>query len=360
MTAHLPSLTAPLPVAHEANSNNGQLPSAILAKRIADGVNHLATYQKKVLMCRSQHWGAVGLGGAPVVTPWPNYFRTGENTSGVRFYLGILDAYAAGTPTDPYVTVEIKTAAGAVASTKDVHYNGRNTPAAYYNNTSCMAFKTIDLTGLSANTEYYWTISVVDKARLVYLTALEIPALPHADDTKDGVIDAGKMVGGHPLHDATIADVQAALKLHWRHSGQHLLVWNPDYDTTFTTTQTTYTNLVDPTSITTGAGGSTAVSAASPGYVLPLLYHGTTSRSNAIPVKLAVKATRTAGAGTLSVRVTDGTNDIENTSITTGGTGDWYTTTGTLPGATSKFDVWAAVTSGTFQIDAVSLFEYEA
>jgi hypothetical protein len=347
---HLPAIHSPGSIDPEA-AGNGATPRSSFLRRAADGMNTVATYHKKLLTAKFQEFGNVVSGSGSIVSPWPFYFRTGENTVGIQIYMGIVDTDY-GAAVNPRVGMTVRLAADAsIVDGKYINYNGRSaslSSAEVINKTSLV---TTRLVGLSPNTEYYMPIDVHDGGMLVYLMVYEI-AERHADDSVTGIVDPTKFLADGPIYDEHIEDLLDSGAQMWKHNGCHCLSWNPDYGTTLALTATSFTNLSDQT--------STSYSSATPGVTLAAQHHGTATTGAAGPaVKMAVQAVRTSGAGTLDVRLTDGTNTISVTGISAGGVGQWYTATGNIPDAISKWDIQGKVTSGTFQIKAVCLFSYE-
>jgi len=349
MGLRVPTTHAPASLDPEV-APNGTTPTASYMRRAADGMNSIATNHKKVVQLKCQRFSTLSLTASQ---PWPFYFRTGENTNSLRIWMGVVDTTSAGT--DPTVTFTVYNATtGASVDAESFHYNGKNGPTIgqphqVLNRTSLI---TLRLEGLEADTEYYCITGVANGFSLVYLLAVEGADL-HADDEVTGVVDPTKFISDGPIYDEHIRDVLDAGDKHWRHGGCHYLTWNHPTANSGSVFATTYTNVDD---------GTTAVAATSLGYTLAASYHGHATTAAAGPgVKIAVKAIRTAGAGSLSVRLYDGTNAIEITGITTGGVGDWYTTTQTIPQTTTKWDVQAKVSAGgtTFDLYAVCVFAYD-
>jgi hypothetical protein len=350
---HLPTPHTPGQLDPEL-APNGATPRSGYLRRAADAMNTIATYGKKLLVARSQNIQSLAGGGATTVSPWPFYFHAGENTVGLRFHLSIVDTDY-GSATDPIVTLTVKLAAdGSTVVSEVVHQNARRAPASIAQIPNRLTKHSADLVGLDPDTDYYVEIACDDGARLMGMTCYEL-ADHHADDTVAGVVDPTKFLADGPIYDEHVEDLLGAGRDHWKHSGCHYLSWAPDYATTESISATSYTNVLD--------GSSTSVSGATPGMVIASQYHGSITTPAAGPaVKIAVKATRTAGAGSLSVQLNDGTHTIALTGITTGGVGGWYVGTGNIPSQVAKWDLQAKVSAGgtTFDLEAVCVFAYEA
>ncbi len=349
---HLPPTHSPGSLAPEA-AGNGATPRSSYLRRAADGMNTIATGHKKIITTKVQPLDNLAAGDASTFYPWTSYFRTGENTHGVRCMAGLVDTdYVAAV--NPRLSLSIYDASDVLVVQKALSYNGRTAPSSAGEVMNRTHLATVDLLGLSPNTEYALVPGVVDGCRPLYLLAHEI-APAHADDSVTGIVDPTKFLAGGPIYDEHVQDLLDAGDKHYRHGGCHYLAWNADFSTTpwVTLTATSYTNLADMS--------STTYSAATPGFTLAALHHGHSATSTAGPgVKIAVQATRTVGAGTCDVRLFDGTNSIALTGITSGGAGGWYTGTANIPLSTTKWDVQGKVSSGTFEIKSVCVFAYEA
>jgi hypothetical protein len=356
---HLVQTHGPATLSPEA-APNGSTPRVDYLRRAADGMNAIAKGHKKQIQSKCQFINTLEvaavvaeMGGVSLVTPWPFYFRTGENVVGLRFYVGLVDTDFA-TAADPNVVITISLAADAsVVATTTLNNNGRDAPATGWETLRHTNLAIQTLEGLDANTEYYVDIESNDGIRIMYLMAHEVSDA-HADDGVAGIVDPTKFLTEGPIYDEHVTDLLDAGDKHWRHGGCHYLTWNPDYwNGGDPVTATTYTNVID--------GTSTAYSSATPGVVLAAEHHGHAASSTAGPgVRIAVKAERTAGAGSLSVRLYNGADSIEITGITTGGVGDWYVASQNIPDGIDKWDIQAKVTAGTFDLEAVCVFAYEA
>jgi len=355
MALHLPSKVHPGAFNFELQNTNGRQPSPVTLRTLADGLNTVALYQTKLLAMRGQWLATYDDGGAGGTSVWPFYFRSGEGRRGVRFVLGLIDSSTSAT--SPHVDITIRDRSGATVASGSVYHNARDSGTPWDGNSvlNRTHLATKDLVGLSADTEYTVEIEAQDYIAIAFMCALEIGAA-HADDSINGIVDPSKFVVGGPIYDEHWQDLLDAGSRHWRHSGCHYLSWAGDWGATSLPVASygSYTNVID--------GTSTTVSAATPGVVLASENHHTATTDPAVgsPVKMAVKARRTVGSGSLSVRLNDGTNVISVTGITTGGVDDWYTVTATLPSSLNKWDIQAVVTSGTFELDAVCLFAYSA
>lgn len=351
MSKHPVTNILPPLIDDERFSSNGMVPNSVLMKRLAEGFNFVSSRCKKQVQLKCQPLDAVEAGGA-IALVWPVYFRTGENTTGLRVALGLARTdYAFSFGSAPQANLTITTAAGAGAIDEDwtlaVSASGTDVAPDDLANIEQL------ITGLSPNTEYKGGWTLTNGARLVYASIVEADAR-HADDSVTAVCDPGEFMAEGPIYDSHVADLVQANNELWQHSGAHLINWCAPYTMALgpEVTSTTYVSAID--------GVSTTVTGATPGWKLFTQYHNTINRTT-VPVKLAIRTDRTAGTGTLDIKLTDGTNTITITGI--GDVNDWSTTTANIPAqAGTKWDLHCLVSDGstTFRIHGLALFEYEA
>lgn len=349
MTKHVNTPITPTVIDDERFSSNGMVPSAALMRRLADGFNFVSGRCKKQVFVKAQALDSVSPGEAAQIF-WCGYFRTGENTTGLRVAAG-LGYTDFGFSTSPYMQLTIRDTVPATIISPKWTFGGSGggatvTPSEIHNVQDFV-------TGLSANTEYQWYAEHAQGARLVYLSLTEGESR-HSDDTITAVCNPALYPVEGPIYDSHIADLVEANNKLWRHNGAHLISWcspgDPDDATAFSST--TYKNAIDFASAT--------VTAATPGWNLFTQYHNTANRTT-VPVKMAIKSERASGAGTLDVKLTDGTNSITITGIGAGSSTTWQTSVAAnIPAqGGTKWDLHAKVSSGTHRITGLSLFSFE-
>lgn len=330
-------------------------PSAM--RRLADAMNYVSCRQKKLIMWRAQNFRAVNSAGfATTESIWPSFFRTGENTTSIHVYAGVIQTpFAAASP--PLLRCNVFPGASGGAAVNASNGEGRIThnsaSAGAVVNASEVSHKRFRITGLSPNTEYRMVNEVENGMGLAYLVVFESPTR-HADDSVAGVCGVGKYQAQGPIYDEHIEDLVDANNRLWKHNGAHLLSWTADYYV--------YAGAAGVPRITTG---TTYADVYTRDFYLATLYHNTRRRLTAatqVPVKMAIMGQRISGAGTLSVRLTDGTNNIEVTGLGTGGSTSWVTATGFLPAQLANYRLQAKHSDAltTHDLFGVSLFEYEA
>lgn len=343
--------TTPALIDDERFSSNGMVPSAPLMQHLAGAFNFVACRAKKLVLCRAQDLVPCDTGSSLVVRVWPTWFRTGENTTGLRVLAGMAptDLVAAFSLATEY-HMYIRDSADVNVVDKAWKYLGTSVGSDVAPGEIHHIYDQID--GLTPNTDYLFVNELLYGARLAYLTVVELEST-YADSTVAGVCSPGQLLPEHPIYDSHIGDLVDANNRLWKHNGAQLISHTTDYRDTNgpTVTSATYINPMD--------GVSTTVTASSSGWKLYTQYHNTTNRTT-VPVKMAVKVLRTVGAGTCDLKFTDGTNSITITGMDGTTTSGWATTTGTLPPqAGTKWDVHMKVTSGTFIFQSLSLYEFE-
>ena len=354
MSKHYVTIAYPPVMNNERFNANGMVPSATLMRNVAKRMNFVACKAKKQVFMKCQTLSAID-SGQPAEVVWPFAWRTGENSTGLRVVVGMAPTdFAASTAPD--LGIVIGAINGATLTTKRFYYNDRAgatvTPDEIH-------WVTDTITGLSANSNYRAHCECSQGMRIIALSVVEL-AVAQADDSVTAVCNSGVFPAEGDIYDSHMADLVEANNELWRHNGSHLLTYTLPYSdlgtvrsTAAFAAPTTYTNILDAT--------STSVAATSPGFQLVTQYHNTTNRTT-VPVAMAVKAERTLGAGSLRVRITDGTNTLEFLGITTS-SDDWFITTGTIPAqaAGTKWDLQARVSAaGTeFDIHSVCVWEFE-
>ena len=338
MATHIVTPITPPIIDDERFSSNGMVPSAALATRLAETFNFIGARAKKLVFCRAQPLYAVSYGSGGATEFWPLRFRTGENTTGLRILAG-LALTDFGFVSAPEFSCSVKTEAAVTVASKTWKYSGFSSSATVLPTDIHHIHDTI--TGLSPGTAYQISNTVLNGGKLVYLAIAELESR-HVNDATTAVCNPGEILPDGPIYDSHVQDLVEANNELWRHNGAQLISWAAPYD------------LNSAPQIT--ATSYTAVTAAGGGFNLFTQYHNTVNRST-IPVRFAFYTRRASGVGTCSMKFTDGTNSLEITGMT----GGWSTTTaGTIPPQNgTNWTLQAKVTSGTFEIYAACLYEWE-
>lgn len=341
MSFHSVGSQCPALMHPERHARNGQLPIASGYHRLAEMINYLACRQRKTVIARARNLEITG-GAVGADEFWSYFFRTGENVVSLQVAIGLTRTdYAFSSP--PSVGLKIVNfATGVIADVIDVSFAGGGGAG-----TDIAAGEIIHgafhLDNLLPNTEY-WVLNTTQGGALpVYLTVHE-SQYALANDSQPVVADPSEMIADGPIDAATLEKMASSLDTLWRHNTAQLLTWTEHFGTAScpVISATSYADVL----------------VSNVGHYLPLANRGRLT-SSTVPVKMAVQALRLTGTGSLDVRLFDGTNQIAVTGITSGGGGSFYTAAGTLPAADATYEIQAMVTSGTFRLSSVCLFQYE-
>lgn len=201
---------------------------------------------------------------------------------------------------------------------------------------------------IDADTEYECRIRATGNIILVSAMAYEA----HGDtvDTTDSVVcDLEAIADGNPIYDATLATLNTAPHALWRHNGAHLCSLATPVNQRWSTTSTSYVNVLD-------TSASTTVTATTPGVNFQVRYHNPYHSANVTTV-FKVFAADSANGG--AVLAADSGGGIA-TLINFASTGEWKQTTMTLDGTTDghKVDFHMQTTSGTMTVYTICVYEY--
>jgi hypothetical protein len=347
----IPSLFHP-----ENSARNGRLPNAAIPARIARAYNQIATQQRKLIFCKSQSLRAMEDFAGGIDDPiWPFYFRTGENVDAIEAQVGVTQTGNAGSGPATGLLLLTRISTSTIINLTNgegrVTYAGDVTPGAAIG-CSDIAHVTVRINGLVANEEYAGAWLATNGLRLAYMSVAEV-AKPIADDSVAVICNPSLFVREGPIYAAQFADLQQAANRLWKHNASHLLSWCVNYEI--------------------GGGGDAITNSTSYVDVIPnnaeifinTINRGTLSRPNSIPVRMAVYATRSGGAGTTAdFRLFDGTNSIEilNATITASPVFSWVSGSGVMSGTPANWRMQMRTDNAGTQIrvGAWSLFQWEA
>lgn len=332
-----------------AHTRNGMVPNGAFVRYMATALNYVPAYLRKVPLTFCQDLGSIKGSAAGTKNYWRARFRTGYGTTKLRavFLMAHVDNALA---TDSRVNMSIIDVDDVSTADSALRLNWIDTTAADIPNE--YIWGTAEATVIAGN-RLSLLIEAIDYARPLACMLYEVGTNP-VDTDITATADQRIGVGGHIL-DSTQSNLLTTGTLLWKQNAANVLNWTSlSADDVVSHTGTTYTNILD--------GSSTTVTSSTPGYHITEIYHNSASATT-VPVEIAVYAQRTAGAGTTSnnkVRLTDGTNHLEVTGITS--TPGWFIATGTLPAsANMKLDLQVASDAvDTLAIHAVSVYEWEA
>lgn len=344
-----PPQIIPSPIPEDRFAQNGDMPSSSAFRRAAWAYNHASLSQRKMVFSGSHYTQSTPAPSSTVETNYYFCFRTGHNVESVSAIIGMAPASAvSGTNQAACI---FKVYDGSSTLTADPIYYPHVSAGTYTPSDVMWGEVSIDV---DPDTVYVGQIEQDYYSRIHSVCVYE-KARQVAVSTDDGVANPLLWETSRPIYDAGVQDLaQTGTKL-WQGNATQLVSWSRhSVASPRTVTSTTYTNIVD--------GSSTAWGAASPGFQFDTQYHNTTNGD--VPVELGVRATRTGGSGTLSVKIINSAGDvIEKTGIDqTASYTPCDTSTHTITAAPGeKYDIMARISFGsTWEIQAVGLWEYEA
>ena len=350
MADHIVSLEYPSPVNWARWTRNGMIPTAHFFRWCVREFSNVAQLRKQLVFSHTQDFASIETAESSTHTRWRFRFRSGYASHRLVFamLLGLEDH---ATATDPYCYWALTEVGVGTTNSTEMRYGQSSggpddTPDEWMWTSVSM--------DISPNTEYECVLQTVDYSRPVACGVWERGALTGLDDTLTGAVDPTKFALGQPILDDDMAELGEASRYLWKQNGSQLFTWSAE-DTGATavptSTSTSYVNMFDSTS----TPGATTV-----GVNIQTTYHNTDTETD-LPVEFAVYAEYdSAFAGTGSIKISDGTNEIEITGISTPA---WYTATGTIPAALAKFDLMGkmADASGTAtKLWAAQLSEWES
>ena len=187
-TKRLPRLVQP-----PRYARNGQLVTSAFYSKIAESINHISAYRRKLVGSYSQKLSSPVAAASGTNTTWRSYFRTGHGVEklAVRLLMG-----SNASATAPAVTIALINPTTGATIDSFTRYVG-DTDIAH------VPGEWVDASGylaVSDDTAYGIDWNVTDYARLYSGTAYEIGTAPVSDATT-GSVDPRYSVGG-PILDA--------------------------------------------------------------------------------------------------------------------------------------------------------------
>ncbi len=274
-------------------------------------------------------------------TRWRFEFRTGTGTA--RIAIVFLCAPPTAKTSTGSCTYSLTDVVAATTTTTSIKTGAADSASATVTPLSDCLFG-VKYLDVSPSTRYQAKFDEVGFGRVVAAVVYELPS---TTPTAYPLLSAGS-----PIYSAHRTRLLGGVTDALNNNGSHLFNWCVELDASpRSTSSTTAKNIVDDT--------STAVSAATPGFVLPLS-NARTLMQTGVGVVMSVYATPPAGGGTVTLK--DSTGAVVLTVTCTGGGGlAWYTVSGTISAAAdAKFDLHYAKTAGggNFTVGAVSVYQY--
>jgi hypothetical protein len=308
-------------------------------------LNSVSSAQRKLIMVRANIEPPV-----PADADESNHyfvFRTGENVQTVTAWLGLRKPVTASGTDAAYCEMQLYDGTTTITSGKAY------IPAVLSGGFGTSWHRVALNTGgsLEPNTEYLGSIRQYHygrvKVAIIYETASDV-----VDSDEDGATNPAQFELHKPIYDTAMQELAETATLLWKRNATQLLSWTREDVASAPSVSTTEVNLLD-TSITGGTWSATT-----PGFVLNTQYHD--SHNGDVPVVLGIYATKTAGNGDLTVNIKrNGSTIITRTISATGSPFDSSPYT-IAARASDKIDITCQTSQGTWRIDAIGLWEYEA
>lgn len=343
---------------------NGQVPSPLALRRLADGFNHVICIQKRQVFMYSCNLTSLSTPSSAASILWPVAFRTGRGTTGLVIYVGLVKSDF-GAVTTPSMTFLVSPLGGGGSVSADVYFNQRASAATIVPDE--INHQHTVLEGLSPNTEYKMEIQAVNGARPVYIGIWErqhagvgvvvegMPAVLTVDDSDDDICNPGQFADDKDILDSGISKLVTASNNLLKHSRTHLLSFAA---TPYEATAASGTPVTGSTTYLDIANRTFHIDTS-------VLKTARRSGSTAVPIRLAVRSDRTVGTGTLSVGLYDidaAAIVAEITGIADDGSTGWSVVTEDLPAQDGRYQLHAkqSNTTTTHVIYGVSMWPWEA
>lgn len=335
-------------------AQNGDLPTQSVLRRVARGQNYVASNARKLL-----HLGAFDTQSTPAMPSAGatgtvcHCFRTGENVHSVAMLVGLAPASSTSGTSQAYVQGTLTHSGGSIAG-PELHYHTVQAGTYAPGEVAWVWGEITTDDGLAANTQYRMDFAQHIYARIHSVMVYET-AKSSLRASVDGVSDPLYHEATKPIYSQGIEDIATTSTLLHKHNGAQLLSFSRQIASTAPTPNSTTWENVNDSSVS--AFASTA-----PGYHLATQYHDTLMRD--IPVELGVYATRTAGSGTLEVKLEQSGGALLTRTGISAASSPFDSSTHTIAAETApeKTDVMVRCSdnSTTWRIDAIGLWEYAA
>lgn len=353
MSTHIPSKQYPPRIYQRRFARNGHPVSAVLMRRLGDALMHDVAWRgQKVVLQYTRDWNNLPTPETGTLNLWRARFRAPYGAARLKCHVAMHPVSSHYGAVDPRVDMQVTIAGGATTTSNPLHFasmDGSGGITAAVPDSVYWGF--IPNVTIAGGTAYELLIRAHDWAIPLACMAWTDPQPPMNDDDL-GVVDPTPYSVSMPITDANHSDLLVAGNNLWDRGSATILAYTSDRSAvSFTTSSTTFTNILD--------GVSTTVSGTSPGFTLNLANKGRQSVST-VPVVIATYGQRTAGGGGQSwtLRLTDGTTNYDVTA--SAAAAGWYTGTANLPATDgAKYDLQGAVTAAanTGRIDAVSVYQ---
>jgi len=338
-------------------SNTDRYPDANVQSFLAEETNRICRWDTKAAEF-SVPASSIPAGASGSTTMWRFVVRSSPFARYFHVVFEMTKSGLDGTLHDPSGKVLCELSDGTDVGTAEFHY-GANPGAAdnfYEPSNWGTGYATISSAGskvtLTANTDYYFTVSAEDHGRIVGVAVYEEML---ASDTDNGYLNSGVTAGG-PIYDADTSAMVPLLRAAWK-NGCGLWHWASHTDALAPTrTSGTRANWIDQT--ITGVGNPAT---SEPGVGL-YLANKSTERRVTVPCKLFVFAKMSTGAVTGHVYLHSADSGEAVDISVTSATAAWYTATVDLAANDTNRYVLRIMGDNinTLTLYAATLIQYEA
>lgn len=348
MSKHTVFRTDPAPIAPNRFSQNGRTANPAPWQNAAQAINQAAVLRKKCHFTWS--YGLPGtnspIPSASTLSNLQVLLRTGKNVSRIKAIIGAMTASSGNTLASCYLN--LIDSSGASTTSSVMRCTNRSSSLGTWEHG--IQFGTVTVDSPDEDALYRCGVVLTNSARILSIAIFDESDLA-ADTSSDVCADPTAFQVGANVYDSHTGKVLTAGTSLWKHCAPPLIAWSRNEQSAAPTfSSTTYANILD-TSFTSLTNA--------PGFYLDTQYLTTRSRTT-VPCLLLVHATRLTGTGSLYVRLRDGSTTITSSAITSPLANPCYSEAIALPAQTStRWAVEAAVSSGSWRLEAVSLLQYE-
>lgn len=310
-------------------SRNGLIPSAVVARRIVDGLAYILQRQQRMVW-----WAAQGLdtgvgiyaSTAQKDDQWAHGIRTGYGCTKLIYY--VVTFLPAGTPGGT-PQLQIREAGGSINS--DIVYRSDSAIVTTVGLGLTVTHR-IEVSGLTENTEYQFTIRTDNNMRICGACAFEEKRLGAINDSSImSGYNRNAYSTGSPIYDNDWALISNMAHGLWKKNAACVFSYsrigdNATYDG-LSTNNTSFENLFDP--------GVTTFSATDIGFTVNTQYLGlgeggtnTVTVQPKLYVRAYAKLSSAVGSGKVRIRDTSGT--VASSAFISSASWAWYSFNGDL------------------------------
>lgn len=349
MSKHTVARVDPAPLSPNRFSQNGRTVNPTGWRSAAEAINQAAVHRKKCHFTFSYRLFGTNspIPSGSTVSNLQALIRTGKNVARIKAIIGAMPSSSGNNLASCYLA--FTSSSGASTTSTEMKCTNLDTSGGINYG---IQFGTVVYDAPDENALYRIGVALTNSARILSVAIFEESDIA-ADTTSDVCVNPNAFQVFANQYDSDIGKVLTAGTDLWKTCAPPLIAWSRNSQATAPTfSSTSYYNILSP--------AVTVVSVNTPGFYLDTRYLSTRSRST-VPCLLLVHATRLTGTGSLYIQLHDGTNTVTSGAITSPLPNPCYSEAIAIPvQASTKWDVRAAVSSGSWRVEAVSLLQYEA